>query len=78
MGSIHGINISHSDNPLSHLLFADDSFVFYSTNLMEAHNLEKVIDIFSRVSVQEINFSKLGIFFSPNTHPKLWRMNKGP
>lgn len=65
---IHGIQISRGDNAISHLLFADDSFVFCRANVTECHILKDILATYKRVSGQEINFHKSGIFFSNNSN----------
>ena len=61
---IHGIKVSSSAPPISHLLFADDSFLFFRANNQEAEGVKAILDEYARLSGQSINYQKSGIFFS--------------
>ncbi|XP_058770133.1 uncharacterized protein LOC131643821 [Vicia villosa] len=65
-GNIHGIQICRGAPPVSHLLFADDCFLFCRANLSEVEEIMKVINIYGMASGQEINLSKSEVFFSNN------------
>ncbi|XP_026451554.1 uncharacterized protein LOC113351853 [Papaver somniferum] len=71
LGLITGIKICKTAPSINHLLFADDCMVFCKSNKMESQNLMDIFHIFSKTSVQLINFNKYGIFFSNNTDPNL-------
>lgn len=63
---IHGIKVTSSAPTISHLLFADDSFLFFKANIMETEAIKSILDNYADVSGQCINYQKSGIFFSSN------------
>ncbi|XP_058741502.1 uncharacterized protein LOC131613882 [Vicia villosa] len=65
-GDVHGIQICRGAPTVSHLLFADDCFLFCRANLTEVRNIMKVIQTYAEASGQEINLTKLEVFFSRN------------
>jgi hypothetical protein len=65
-GEIHGIKICRGAPLVSHLLFADDCFLFCRANIAEATHLMSILDTYSAASGQEINLSKSELFFSRN------------
>lgn len=64
--SIHGIKVSSSAPVISHLLFADDSFLFFRANISETEVVKTILDEYARCSGQSINYQKSGICFSSN------------
>lgn len=67
-GHIHGCKISVSAPAVSHLLFADDSFLFFKANSAETAVVKVLLKSYEECSGQSINFAKSGIFFSSNVH----------
>ncbi|WJX23528.1 hypothetical protein P8452_12731 [Trifolium repens] len=65
-GDLHGVKICRGAPVVSHLLFADDCFLFCRANIAEATHLMSLLDIYSAASGQEINLSKSEVFFSRN------------
>lgn len=65
-GVIQGCRIAPTAPVVSHLLFADDSFLFFKGTTDEAHAVKAILSTYERVSGQSINYQKSGIFFSPN------------
>ncbi|GAU48422.1 hypothetical protein TSUD_405520 [Trifolium subterraneum] len=65
-GELHGIKICRGAPMVSHLLFADDCFMFCRANISEATHLMSLLDTYSAASGQEINLSKSEVFFSRN------------
>lgn len=63
---IHGIKVTSSTPAISHLLFADDSFLFFKANTVETEAIKSILDSYATVSGQCINYQKSGIFFSSN------------
>lgn len=51
---------------ISHLMFVDDCLVFAKANHKVASTIRDILDKYSRVSGQKVNFHELVIFFSPN------------
>lgn len=64
--TIHGVKVSSSAPVISHLLFADDSFLFFRANHLETEAVKSILDKCARLSGQSINYQKSGIFFSSN------------
>ncbi|KAK2383934.1 hypothetical protein QL285_071338 [Trifolium repens] len=65
-GDIHGVKVCRGAPSVSHLLFADDCFLFCRANLVETRHLMNVLNIYAEASGQEINMSKSEVFFSRN------------
>ncbi|GKV27974.1 hypothetical protein SLEP1_g37084 [Rubroshorea leprosula] len=61
---LHGIRICRQAPKISHLLFADDSFLFLRATETEAKNLKAILQTYEEVSGQVINFQKSSITFS--------------
>lgn len=53
---------------ITHLLFADDSFLFFKATLEESAAIKNVLNSYEKCSRQAINYQKSGIFFSANVH----------
>lgn len=65
-GDVHGIQICRGALSVSHMLFADDCFLFCRANLVEVSQIMEVLNIYVKASSQEINMSKSKVFFSFN------------
>ena len=52
---------------ISHLLFADDSLIFYRATREDCMALEQVLETYEQASGQQLNRDKTSIFFSRNT-----------
>ncbi|WJX28566.1 hypothetical protein P8452_17266 [Trifolium repens] len=65
-GDIHGIKVCRGAPIVSHLLFADDCFLFCRANIAETTKLMEILKIYELASGQEINLSKSEVFFSRN------------
>ena len=52
---------------VTHLLFADDSILFYKASVGESRELRYILQKYKEASGQKINTDKSSIFFSPNT-----------
>ena len=63
---IHRIRVSRRAPTVSHLLFTDDSFLFFKASVSECVSLKDVLKRYELGSGQAINLAKLGIFFSSN------------
>ncbi|XP_021626130.1 uncharacterized protein LOC110624960 [Manihot esculenta] len=60
------IPICRGGPAISHLMFADDMVLFAEASVEQMGCILKILNDFSLVSGQRINFSKSSIFFSPN------------
>jgi hypothetical protein len=65
-GDIHGVRICRGAPEVSHLLFADDCFLFCRANVAEVNQLLSILHTYEQASGQEINMSKSEVFISRN------------
>lgn len=70
-GKLHGTRICRSAPPVSHLLFADDSFLFCQATTSETQALKEILLHYEHASGQAINYNKSAIAFSTNTQHDL-------
>ena len=66
-GDIHGVKVCRGAPLVTHLLFADDCFLFCRANMREVTKIKEILQVYEAVSGQAINFQKSEIFFSKNT-----------
>lgn len=66
-GLLHGCRIAKGAPVISHLLFADDCYLFFRATGSEANVMKRILDRYAEVSGQIINYNKSAITFSPNT-----------
>lgn len=66
-GLLHGCRIATGAPVISHLLFADDCYLFFKANKVEANVMKRILDRYADISGQIINYNKSAITFSPNT-----------
>lgn len=65
-GRIHGCRVSPNAPEITHLLFADDSFLFFKATTEEALHIKGILERYATISGQAVNFMKSGVFFSSN------------
>ncbi|PNX71244.1 ribonuclease H, partial [Trifolium pratense] len=65
-GELHGVKICRGAPSVSHLLFADDCFLFCRATVAETELLMKILKTYEEASGQEINLAKSEVFFSRN------------
>lgn len=70
-GMIHGIKICRRAPIITHLLFADDSFIFMKANEREIVHIKNILNKYEMGSGQAINLSKSEMLFSQNVPPDL-------
>ena len=63
---IHGVRVYRGAPTVSHLLFANDSFLFFKAMEDERRALKDLLKIYEIDFGQSINFQKSGIAFSSN------------
>ncbi|XP_020164172.1 uncharacterized protein [Aegilops tauschii subsp. strangulata] len=56
--------MASSAPPVNHLLFADDSLLFFKANVEGAEEVSQLLEIYARASGQRINKDKCSLFFS--------------
>jgi hypothetical protein len=56
---------------VSHLLFADDSLLFFRANRESAVEMQQVLDIYCKASGQQINVDKSSIHFAKGCRQSL-------
>lgn len=65
-GVIHGCKVSPTAPVITHLLFADDSFLFFKANKEETKAIKDLLNKYELNSGQSVNYQKSGVFFSSN------------
>lgn len=65
-GGLHGSHICEGAPEVSHLLFADDSFLFFKATSQEACRVKNILATYEELSGQSVNFQKSGVLFSSN------------
>ena len=63
-GKLEGLVVANSAPPINHLLFADDSLLFFKANQGSAVVLGETLNLYCEASGQRINHDKSSIFFS--------------
>lgn len=66
-GDIKGVSICQNGSKLTHLLFVDESLIFYRAKEGECQTLLDIIVKYERASGQQINRTKTTLFFSKST-----------
>ena len=75
-GKIHGVKLSKSGTPISHLMFANDIVLFMRASLVKAQHLWEGLHKFEVWSSQKINIQKYMLSFSWNTLRQLKENNR--
>lgn len=63
---IHGVKICRRSQVISHMLFADDSYLFCRANMEEAGKVMEILGTFENATGQKVNKDKSSVFFSSN------------
>ncbi|XP_060965512.1 uncharacterized protein LOC133034440 [Cannabis sativa] len=66
-GLIHGCKVANGAPKVSHMLFADDSYLYCKATLLEANRIRELLHQFECASGQKVNLGKSSIFYSTNT-----------
>ncbi|CAJ2642045.1 unnamed protein product [Trifolium pratense] len=66
-GDIHGVRVCRGAPSLSHLLFADDCFLFFRADVRKAQCMKQILNNYEKASDQAINYAKSEVYFSRNT-----------
>ncbi|GAU30144.1 hypothetical protein TSUD_360370 [Trifolium subterraneum] len=65
-GDLHGVKICRGAPEVSHLLFADNCFLFCRANVAEVNELMRILHTYETTSGQEVNLVKSEVFISQN------------
>lgn len=65
-GRLHGISICRGAPSISHLLFANDCFMFCRATENEMQVLQNIFQVYEIASRQAINLNKFEVLFSSN------------
>jgi hypothetical protein len=63
-GDLHGVRICPAAPVISHLLFADDCFLFFRATESEARVMQNILKTYEEASGQAISFPKSEVFYS--------------
>ncbi|CAL1413808.1 unnamed protein product [Linum trigynum] len=66
---IEGVKVAPCAPRISHLFFADDSYLFLRSSLQECENLIEVLNVYEELSGPKINLAKSAVCFSKNIAP---------
>lgn len=66
-GWLHGCKVANEAPLISHMLFADDSYLYCKATVTEAEKVCQLHSTFESDSGQQVNRQKSSIFFSRNT-----------
>ncbi|CAL1394286.1 unnamed protein product [Linum trigynum] len=66
LSSIQGVKVAPRAPRISHLFFADDSYLFIRGSLQECENLIEVLNEYEELSGQRVNLEKSAVCFSKN------------
>lgn len=61
LGRIQGIQLAQRGPKLTHLFFADDSFLFGQATMENMYQLVDILNTYSKPSGQRINITKFGL-----------------
>ena len=67
VGELKGISISWNGPQLTHLLFVDDSLLFYRATIEVCRKIMKILEIYEEGLGQKVYKNKTTIFFSKST-----------
>lgn len=71
LGFIHEVSICREATNISHLLFADDNFLFMRASFKECWFLKQILHHYEDASGQCINFQKCAVSFLPNIRQEI-------
>ncbi|PRQ56718.1 putative RNA-directed DNA polymerase [Rosa chinensis] len=66
IGSLYGVRICMGAPSISHLFFADDSFIFFRAGRDDCEVVKSLLLAYERASGQQVNYQKSCISFSKN------------
>jgi hypothetical protein len=63
LGQIEGLKVCRRAPSITHLLFVDDSLLFFRANQGQATAAQNVLNIFQKCTGQQLSPSKYSLFF---------------
>lgn len=63
---IQGVKVGRNDCSFTHLLFADDSLLFFRQDNKSLGNIQRIIDWYCAISGQSVNLAKSDLYCSLN------------
>lgn len=72
-GLIRGVKVARGAPSITHLFFADDSYVYFRATSDEASQVMTMLSVFEKASGQKINIEKSNVFFSHNVQDVMKR-----
>ncbi|XP_060960621.1 uncharacterized protein LOC133031198 [Cannabis sativa] len=70
---LHGCKVANGGPSVSHMLFADGSFLYCKATNGEMNRVLQLLRMFATAMGQRVNFGKSFVFFSTNTSSHLWQ-----
>ena len=70
-GELHGAKICRNAPIITHLLFADDCFLFFRATEEEAHRMKSILTTYEAASGQAISLPKSEIYYSRNVDVRM-------
>ena len=70
-GRLQGCKVARGAPSISHMFFADDSYLFCKATEGSANSVVELLSHFQLASGQQVNFNKSSVFFSSNTGPAM-------
>lgn len=65
-GNFHEVGVARGAPKVTHLLFADDSFVFFRADSKESQTCKNILDVYASATGQLVNLDKSSLTFSKN------------
>ena len=66
-GSIRGVSLCQAGPRITHLIFVDNSLIFYRASILECQKIQSILQLYKQASGQNINRGKTNLFFRSNT-----------
>lgn len=74
---VKGVKISMEASPITHLLLANNTFLFFRADVQACRAVKGILNEFCRLSGQKINFEKSELLLSPSTKSNARRWFSG-
>ena len=70
-GELQGVSVCRNAPVLSHLLFADDCFLFFQAEESQANVMKRILTTYEEASGQAISLPKSKVYYSRNVHQEV-------